>query len=118
MNETVIVGYVRTPISRSRPNKPEADVFNSVRSDELSSMVIKEVVKRSGIDPKVIDDCIFGCANQTGEQYTYGGRLFSLPAGMPLEVPAMSCDRQCASAMSSIHIGAMEIMTGYSDKRK
>ncbi|MEM3588030.1 MAG: acetyl-CoA C-acetyltransferase [Candidatus Jordarchaeaceae archaeon] len=115
MKEVVIVSYVRTPISRSRPREPERDVFNSVRADELASMVIREVVKRSGIDPKLIDECIFGCANQTAEQYTYGGRLFSLPAGLPIEVSAMSLDRQCASAMSSIHVGAMEIMTGFSD---
>lgn len=115
MNEPVIVGYVRTPISRSRPRQPERDVFNSIRADDLAAMVIREVVKRTGIDPNDIDDCIFGCANQTGEQFTYGGRMFSLLAGLPLEVPAMGVDRQCASAMSSIHIGAMEIMCGYSD---
>nr|MDO8081353.1 acetyl-CoA C-acetyltransferase [Candidatus Freyarchaeota archaeon] len=115
MKEPVIVSYVRTPISRSRPKEPERDVFNSVRSDDLAAMVIKEVVKRSGIDAKNIDECVFGCANQTGEQWSYGGRLFSLIAGLPIEVPAMACDRQCASAMSSIHIGAMEIMAGFSD---
>nr|MDO8078620.1 acetyl-CoA C-acetyltransferase [Candidatus Freyarchaeota archaeon] len=115
MNEPVIVGYVRTPISRSRPRQPERDVFNSIRADDMAAMVIREVVKRTGIDPNDIDDCIFGCANQTGEQFTYGGRMFSLLAGLPLEVPAMGVDRQCASAMSSIHIGAMEIMCGYSD---
>jgi acetyl-CoA C-acetyltransferase len=115
MKEAVIVGYVRTPISRSRPREPERDVYNSVRSDELAAMVIKEVVKKSGIDPKIIDECVFGCANQSGEQWNYGGRLFSLLAGLPIEVPAIACERQCASAMSSIHIGAMEIMTGFSD---
>nr|MDO8090023.1 beta-ketoacyl synthase N-terminal-like domain-containing protein [Candidatus Sigynarchaeota archaeon] len=115
MNEPVIVGYLRTPVSRSRPRQPERDVFNSIRADDLAAMVIREVVKRTGIDPNDIDDCIFGCANQTGEQFTYGGRMFSLLAGLPLEVPAMGVDRQCASAMSAIHIGAMEIMCGYSD---
>ncbi len=115
MKEPVIVGYVRTPISRSRPREPEKDVFNSIRADDMAAMVIREVVKRSGIDPKNIDDCIFGCANQTAEQFAYGGRMFSLMAGLPLEVAALACDRQCASAMSSIHIGAMEIMTGFSD---
>ncbi|MEM2136139.1 MAG: acetyl-CoA C-acetyltransferase [Candidatus Freyarchaeota archaeon] len=115
MKEPVIVGYVRTPISRSRPREPEKDVFNSIRADDMAAMVIREVVKRSGIDPKNIDECIFGCANQTAEQFAYGGRMFSLMAGLPLEVAALACDRQCASAMSSIHIGAMEIMTGFSD---
>ncbi|MHA1603322.1 MAG: acetyl-CoA C-acetyltransferase [Candidatus Freyarchaeota archaeon] len=115
MNEPVIVGYLRTPVSRSRPRQPERDVFNSIRADDMAALVIREVVKRTGIDPNDVDDCIFGCANQTGEQFTYGGRMFSLLAGLPLEVPAMGVDRQCASAMSAIHIGAMEIMCGYSD---
>jgi len=56
-----------------------------------------------------------GCTNQTAEQWSYGGRLISLGAGLPLEVSAMCIDRQCGSAMTAIHVGAMEIMCGYSD---
>ena len=47
MNEPVIVGYLRTPVSRSRPRQPERDVFNSIRADDLAAMVIREVVKLS-----------------------------------------------------------------------
>lgn len=115
MKEAVIVGYLRTPISRSRPTDPERDVFYRIRADELAAMLIEELVKRTGVRPKEIGDCLIGCANQSGEQWTYGGKTVSLMGRLPFEVPSMSIDRQCASAMSAIHIGAMEIACGITD---
>lgn len=115
MREVVITGYLRTPISRSRPKQPEKDVFNGIRADELAIIVVRKLVEKTGIDPKEIDECIMGCTNQTAEQWSYGGRLISLGAGLPLEVSAMCIDRQCGSAMTAIHVGTMEIMCGYSD---
>ena len=115
MKEAVVVDYVRSPISRSRPAEPERDVFNTVRADELAAMLIAELVRRTGIKPMEIGDCIIGCANQRGEQWLYGGRTVSLMGGLPFEVPAMGIDRQCVSSMSAIHIGAMEIMCGMAD---
>ncbi|MEM1512400.1 MAG: acetyl-CoA C-acetyltransferase [Candidatus Jordarchaeales archaeon] len=115
MWNVVIAGYLRTPISRSRPKEPEKDVFNSVRADELAAIVVKELVERTGIDKKDIDHCIMGCANQSGEQFNYGGRLISLQAGLEFETPALGVERQCGSAMTAIGIGAMEIETGVSE---
>ncbi|MHA1131152.1 MAG: acetyl-CoA C-acetyltransferase [Candidatus Helarchaeota archaeon] len=115
MTEVVIVDYLRTAFSRSRPRQPERDVFNQYRADDLAAFVIEELVKRTKIDPEEVGDVITGAAFQLGENWMYGGRTVSLMAKMPLSVPAMGLDRQCASSMSTIQVGAMEIMTGFSD---
>nr|MDO8109765.1 acetyl-CoA C-acetyltransferase [Candidatus Sigynarchaeota archaeon] len=112
MEQAVIVDYARTPISRSRPDAPEKDVFGSMRADELAALVIKELVKRSKVPADKIDDCVIGCAFPVNENWSDGGRLVSLLAGLPFEVPAVAIDRQCASSMTTIQTGAMEIMTG------
>lgn len=115
MEEAVIVDYWRSPFSRSRPREPERDVFNSLRMDDVAAMLIKELIKRTGIRPEEINDVLFGTAMPFGEQWTYGGREIAFLAELPFNVPAQQIDRQCASAMSTIHQGAMEIMLGYSD---
>ena len=74
MNEAVIVGYARTAQSRSRPKDPGRDWFGQVRADTMAGEIANEVVKRVGIDPKEIDNCITGSAMGVNEQWTYGGR--------------------------------------------
>jgi acetyl-CoA C-acetyltransferase len=115
MEEAVIVDYLRSPFSRSRPREPERDVFNSLRMDDVAGMLIKKLIERTGIKPEEINDVLTGTAFPTGEQWLYGGRQITFLAGLPFNVPAQQIDRQCASAMSTIHQGAMEIMLGYSD---
>ncbi len=116
MPEVVIVDYLRTAFSRSR-RKEEADrdVFNCFRGDDLAAAVVEELVKRTKVKPEEIDDVITGCAFQLGENWLYGGRTVSLIAKLPLSVPAMGIDRQCASSMSTVHAGAMEILSGFAD---
>ncbi len=99
-------------MSRSRPKEPERDVFHKYRADELLGIVLKELVKRQKFDPGDIDDVITGCAYPVAENWLYGGRNPVFLAGLPEKVPALAVDRQCASSMSSVHIAAMEIMTG------
>ncbi len=115
LNEVVIVDFLRTPMSRSRPNQPERDVFNELPADKLLTSVIKEIIKRAKFDPNEIDEIITGCANQVKENFLYGGRHPVFLAELPETVAAMGLDRQCGSSMSSVHVGAMEIMTGNSD---
>ncbi|MDD5287994.1 MAG: acetyl-CoA C-acetyltransferase [Dehalococcoidales bacterium] len=115
MREAVLVSYLRTANSRSRPREPERDVFNSIRVDEMGGQLVKEMVKRSGIKPESIDEVIVGSARAAGEQFTMGGRFINFLADLPLTVPAHFVDRQCASTMTTICNGAMEIMCGYSD---
>lgn len=115
MEEAVIVDYLRSPFARSRPREPERDIFNSLRMDDVAAMLIKELIRRTGIKPEEINDVLSGTAMPMGEQWVYGGRMITFLAGLPFNVPAQQIDRQCASSMSTIHQGAMEIMLGYSD---
>ena len=113
--EAVIVEYVRSAFSRSRPREPEKDVFNGLRMDAVAGMLIKELLKRTKVNPKEINDVIVGTAFPVAEQWVYGGRSVVFQAELPFEVPAEQIDRQCGSSMSTVHAGAMEIMLGYSD---
>jgi len=115
MKDVVIVDYLRTAMSRSRPDNPERDVFHQLPADLLLAMVIREIVKRAKFDPSEIDELVVGCANQVKENFLYGGRHPVFLAELPETVAAMGIDRQCGSSMSSVHVGAMEIMTGNSD---
>ena len=112
LRDAVIVGYLRSAFSRSRPKQPERDVFNDIRADELAAMVMKELIKRSGIKPESIDEVTVGSARAYGEQATMGGRFINFLADIPASVPSQFIDRQCASSMTTLHNGAMEIMCG------
>ena len=113
--EAVIVDYMRSAFSRSRPREPEKDVFNGLRMDVVAGALIKELIKRTKVKPEQINDVLVGTAFPVGEQWVYGGRSVIFEAELPFEVPGEQIDRQCGSSMSTIHTGAMEIMLGYSD---
>jgi acetyl-CoA acetyltransferase family protein len=118
MREAVIVGYLRSPMSRSRPGSPERaarDVYNTLRMDELAAELVSELVKRTGIEKGDVDEFLSGCALGVGENWSWGGRTIPLLAEFPVTVPAKMVDQQCCSSMATIHIGAMEIMLGYSN---
>ena len=115
MREAVIVDYLRSAFSRARPREPDRDVFNSLRMDDVAAMLVKELVKRTKINPEEINDVLTGTAMPLREQWLYGGRNMVFLAELPISVPGQGIDRQCASSMSTIHTGAMEIMSGYSD---
>lgn len=109
MTNAVIVDAVRTPIARAHPEK---GWFRRIRSDELGVIVLRELIRRVGIDPAEIEDVILGCATQTGEQAMNVARYVVLMAGLPYSVAAQTVNRQCASGMSAIHIAAQTIMSG------
>ena len=115
MREVVIVDYLRSAFSRSRPREPERDMFYSLRSDQIAAMLLEKIVERNKIDPRDIGEVQVASAFGVWEQWTYGGRTVVLLAHLPDYVPAVFVDKQCGSSMSAIHLGAMEIMTGYSD---
>ncbi len=118
MNEVWLIDYARTAFSRSRPKQPERDVFGEIRSDELLGMLMREFFDQKladkGIEKKDLDEVTVGTAMGVYENWTYGGRLPCFIAEIPAEVPALFVDRQCGSAGSGLHVGIMEIMTGYS----
>ena len=115
MREVVIVDYLRTPFSRARPNAPERDKLNDFRMDQLAGRLIKTMVDRKGINPNEIGDVLVGAALQVMEQWLYGGRGIVAMAELPETITSQAIDRQCGSSMNTIHTGAMQIMTGYSD---
>ncbi|MFG1545557.1 MAG: acetyl-CoA C-acetyltransferase [Thermoplasmataceae archaeon] len=115
MEDTYLVYYRRTAFSRSRPNEPERDIFNSLRMDRALATLISHGMKQTAVNPSDIGDAIFGGAYQRDENWTYGGRHPLFLAHMPFEIPSMAVDRACASSMNAVAVGAMEIMTGNSD---
>ena len=118
LKEVWLIDYARTAFSRSRPKQPERDVFGEIRSDELLAKLLMKFFDQKladkGIEKKEIDEFTVGTAMGVYENWTYGGRLPLFLANFPETVPAMFVDRQCGSAGSGMHVGIMEIMTGYS----
>jgi len=115
MREVVIVGYLRTAQTRSRPNDPPRDWFFKMRSDDLLARLLPEVIKRTGIRPEEVEDFIVGSAMGVTEQWSYGGRFPIFLANLPQTISAKFVDQQCGSAMAGIHIGFMEIAMGFAD---
>lgn len=109
MREAVIVEAVRTPIGRRK------GMLSGIRPEELAAMVLKEVVRRAGIEPHLVEDVIMGCVTQTGEQGFCIGRVAALIADFPIHVPGMAIDRQCGSSQQAIHFGAQAIISGDMD---
>jgi acetyl-CoA acetyltransferase family protein len=118
MKEVWLIDYARTAFSRSRPDTPERDVFGDQRADELMAKLLMkffdEKLTDKGIEKKDIDEYTIGAAMGVGENWTYGGRMPLFMASFPVTVPGLFVDRQCGSAGSGFHVGAMEIMCGYS----
>ena len=115
MKEAVIAGYLRTAQSRSRPNDPARDWFCRMRGDELLARLLPELIKRTGIEAREIEDFLVGCSTAVGEQWAYGGRFPIFLANLPETIPAKFVDQQCGSSMAAIHIGFMEIVQGFAD---
>src|ERR1700688_4794280 len=103
MTDVVIVEAVRTPMGRgSQRNADLRDVYPVI----LAAHVLREVTGRAGIDPAMVEDVVFGCVMQTGEQAVNIARRAVLAAGFPVELPATTVDRQCGSSQQAIHFAA------------
>src|SRR5438270_8896966 len=109
MREAVIVEAVRTPIGR-RNGKLKA-----VHPVVLGSLVLKEVVARAGIEPEQVEDVVFGCVSQAGEQSLNIARNAWLTTGFPVTTPGTTVDRQCGSGQQAIHFAANLIQSGVCD---
>src|SRR6202158_1820994 len=109
MREAVIVEAVRTPIARRNGKLKE------MHPVVLGSLVLKELVRRAGIDPALVEDVVFGCVTQAGEQSLNIGRNAWLTAGFPVTTPATTVDRQCGSSQQGIHFAANLIQSGVCD---
>src|SRR2546430_8006936 len=109
MREAVIVEAVRTPIGKR--NGKLKDVHPVV----LGSLVLKELIKRAGIKPELVDDVVFGCVGQAGEQSLNIARNAWLTTGFPVTTPATTVDRQCGSSQQALHFAANLIQSGVCD---
>ncbi|MEB3330166.1 MAG: thiolase family protein [Candidatus Sericytochromatia bacterium] len=106
MPEAVLVAAVRTPIARY------GGALKDVRPDDLAALVIREVVARAGIAPESVEDVIFGCSNQAGEDNRNVARLAGLLAGLPITVPGQTVNRLCGSGLQAIITAAHAIRAG------
>ena len=110
--EVVIVEAVRTPVGRGHEEK---GYYKDVHPSNLLSKTYGEVIERAGIEPSQVEDVITGCVQQFGEQGFNIGRNAWLEAGLPVETPATTIDRQCGSAQQAVNFAAAQIGAGVLD---
>ena len=110
--EVVIVEAVRTPVGRGHPEK---GYYKDVHPNELLGRTWTEVIDRAGIPAELVEDVITGCVQQYGEQSYNIGRNAWLQAGLPIETPATTIDRQCGSAQQAVNFAASLVASGVHD---
>ncbi len=108
MQEVVIVSAVRTPIGKI------GGALRDIQPDDLAGAVIEESIRRAGVEPENIDEVIFGQTKQSSEAANLA-RVAALKAGVPVEVPAYTVMRQCASGLQAVNNAAQAIMCGLAD---
>src|SRR4051794_19024176 len=109
MAEAVIVEAVRSPVGKRNGG------LSGVHPGELSAQVLNGLAQRAGIDPEIVDDVIWGCVMQAGEQALDIARTAVLAAGWPESVPGVTVDRQCGSSQQSVHFAAAGVVAGHYD---
>jgi acetyl-CoA acyltransferase len=109
MRDAVIVGAVRTPVGRRNGG------LSGVHPVELSGLVLRALAERTGLDPADVEDCIWGCVSQVGEQSWNVGRNAVLAAGWPESVPGTTLDRQCGSSQQALSFAAATVLSGQAD---
>jgi 3-oxoadipyl-CoA thiolase len=109
MTNAVIVDAVRTPIGAL------GGILSPLRPDDMAALVIREIVQRNSLDPALVEEVIFGCANQAGEDNRNVARMAALLAGLPVEVAGVTVNRLCASGLNAINQAARAIKTGEGD---
>jgi acetyl-CoA acetyltransferase len=106
MPDALILDAVRTPIGRY------GGVLSGARPDDLAAHVVRAAVERAGLDPASVDELYMGCANQAGEDNRNVARMAGLLAGLPVEVPAVTVNRLCASGLEAAVQGARQLRLG------
>jgi acetyl-CoA acyltransferase len=109
VRDAVIVAAVRTPVGKRNGG------LSGVHPVDLSGQVLQALAARTGLDPAVVDDVIWGCVSQVGEQTFDIGRNAVLAAGWPESVPGVTVDRQCGSSQQSVHFAAAGVISGQYD---
>jgi acetyl-CoA acyltransferase len=109
MRDAVICAAVRTPVGKRNGS------LKDVHPVDLSAHVLQALVARTGIDPALVEDVIWGCVSQTGEQAANVGRNAALAAGWPEDVVGVTIDRQCGSSQQAVHFAAAGVIAGHYD---
>ncbi|MFF3467918.1 thiolase family protein [Streptomyces sp. NPDC001984] len=109
MNEPVIVQALRTPLGKRN------GALASIHPADLSAVVLRALVDTTGIDPGIVDDVVWGCVSQTGEQTFNIARTAVLSAGWPESVPGVTVDRQCGSSQQAVHFAIAGVAAGHYD---
>jgi acetyl-CoA acyltransferase len=110
--EVVIVEAARTPVGRGHEEK---GYYKDVHASNLLAKTYSELINRAGIEPSEVEDVVAGCVQQFGEQGINIARNAWLEAGLPMETPATTVDRQCGSAQQAVNFGAALVASGVHD---
>ena len=103
MRDAVIVQAIRTPVGIG---KLEKGSLSGIHPGDLSAHTLRALVERTGLDPVHVDDVIWGCVGQVGEQSANAARNSVLAAGFPESVPGVTVDRQCGSSQQAVAFAA------------
>jgi acetyl-CoA acyltransferase len=109
MRETVIVEAVRTPVGKRNGG------LSTMHAADLSAVVLRELVDRTGIDPALVDDVVWGCVSQVGDQSSNIGRYSVLAAGWPETIPGTTINRACGSSQQALDFAVQAVMSGQQD---
>src|SRR5262245_50156973 len=112
MESAVVIDAIRTPVARADADK---GYYRDVRADDLSARVIEAIIERTGIEPALVEDVIWSCVQQQGEQGGNVGRTAALLAGLPIESSAVTVGRNCGSSLQALNQAACSIMAGQDD---
>lgn len=109
MRETVIAEAVRTPVGKRNGG------LSAMHAADLSAIVLGELVERTGIDPEIVDDVVWGCVSQVGDQSSNIGRFAVLAAGWPEAIPGTTINRACGSSQQALDFAVQAVMSGQQD---
>ena len=110
MRETVIVEAVRTPVGKRNGG------LSDTHAADLSAIVLNALAERAGIDPDIVDDVVWGCVSQVGDQSSNIGRYSVLAAGWPESIPGTTVvNRACGSSQQALDFAVQAVMSGQQD---
>jgi acetyl-CoA acetyltransferase family protein len=109
MRETVIAAAVRTPVGKRNGG------LSGMHAADLSAVVLNELAERTGIDPGIVDDVVWGCVSQVGDQSSNIGRYSVLAAGWPETIPGTTVNRACGSSQQALDFAVHAVMSGQQD---
>src|ERR1700710_1895327 len=109
MRETVIAEAVRTAVGKRNGG------LSGVHPADLSAVVLNELLERSGVSPEIVDDVIWGCVSQVGDQSSNIGRYSVLAAGWPEHIPGTTVNRACGSSQQALDFAVQAVISGQQD---